>query len=183
MKERIEELMRSEGLTSVKLAELLSVQPSNISHIMSGRNNPSYDLIVKLVERFPRINPEWILLGKGDMYKCNIDNGVRAMSEQPVTNVNNNTDMPFIKQANSDMPPESNVYDTSITKNNLSEGIYSPADNISTDAQQSKLLEPKIDSSIINNLQLSEMISDSKKQVKKIILLYDDNSFEIFYNT
>ena len=40
-----------------------------MSHIINGRNNPSLDFIVKTIEHFPKINPEWLLNGTGPMYR------------------------------------------------------------------------------------------------------------------
>ncbi len=70
MKEKITFLMRSEGLSTTRLAELLEIQPSAVSHLASGRNKPSYDLLQKILVRFPRINPDWLLLGTGDPYRA-----------------------------------------------------------------------------------------------------------------
>lgn len=69
MKNRLRKLMKAEGLNSTRLAEILEIQASGISHIMSGRNKPSYDFIVKILSRFPSVNPEWLLLEKGPMYR------------------------------------------------------------------------------------------------------------------
>lgn len=69
MKNQIQELINAEGLTPSKLAEILGVQPSSISHILSGRNNPGYEFISKILVKFPSLNPRWLLLGKGDMYE------------------------------------------------------------------------------------------------------------------
>lgn len=70
MKERILSIMHEEGISSSRrFAEIIGVQPSTISHILSGRNNPGYDFIVKLLEEFPRINPDWLLRGAGTMYR------------------------------------------------------------------------------------------------------------------
>lgn len=68
MQNRLIRLMESENLNPKKFSELLGVQPSAISHILSGRNKPSYDLIVKILTAFPRLNPSWLLLEKGEMY-------------------------------------------------------------------------------------------------------------------
>ena len=62
MGEKLLKLMKSEGLTSSRLAELLGTGASNISHIISGRSKPGYDLLRKILLRFPRINPDWLLL-------------------------------------------------------------------------------------------------------------------------
>lgn len=69
MREKLLNLMRSEGLTSSRLAELLGIQPSGISHILSGRNKPSFDFVQKILRRFPNINPDWLLLDSGPMYR------------------------------------------------------------------------------------------------------------------
>ena len=69
MREKLLNLMKSEQLTASKLAELLDIQPSGISHILSGRNKPSFDLVQKILRRFPRINPDWLLLDKDEMYR------------------------------------------------------------------------------------------------------------------
>ena len=53
MKERILAVMEHEGLTPSKFAEAIGIQRSAMSHIISGRNNPSLDvLIIKILERF-----------------------------------------------------------------------------------------------------------------------------------
>jgi hypothetical protein len=72
MEEKLRKLMKHEGINSTKLAEMLGIQASGISHIMSGRNKPSYDFIVKLLNRFPQINPDWLLIDKGPMYRGEI---------------------------------------------------------------------------------------------------------------
>lgn len=73
MKDRLLQLMRSEGLTALKFAEIMEVRPSNISHIISGRNNPGFEFISRFLQRFPDINPDWIINGQGDMYRHGID--------------------------------------------------------------------------------------------------------------
>ena len=69
MKERLSKIIAAEGLTSSLLAEELGVQRSGISHILSGRNLPSFDFLLKLLERFPKLNAEWLITGQGSMYK------------------------------------------------------------------------------------------------------------------
>jgi transcriptional regulator with XRE-family HTH domain len=54
-------------MTNAEFAEAIDVQPSNISHIMSGRNKPSLDLVMKVLKRFPELRTEWLIHGKGAM--------------------------------------------------------------------------------------------------------------------
>ncbi len=50
----------------------MGVSPAVIAAIISGRNNPSYDFLVRLVKTFDWINPEWLLIGEGNMVRENI---------------------------------------------------------------------------------------------------------------
>jgi transcriptional regulator with XRE-family HTH domain len=69
MKERILEFLKRENKTSAQFAEEINVQPSGISHILSGRNNPSLDFVIKMLEKYSFISTDWLLFGKGSMYK------------------------------------------------------------------------------------------------------------------
>jgi transcriptional regulator with XRE-family HTH domain len=69
MKERILEFLRAENKSSAQFAEEIGVQPSGISHILSGRNNPSLDFVLKMLEKYRFISSEWLLFGKGPMYR------------------------------------------------------------------------------------------------------------------
>jgi transcriptional regulator with XRE-family HTH domain len=71
MKERILEFLRRENKSSVHFAEEIGVQPSGISHILSGRNKPSLDFVIKMLEKYPFLSTEWLLFGKGTMYRGN----------------------------------------------------------------------------------------------------------------
>jgi transcriptional regulator with XRE-family HTH domain len=68
MKERILEFLRIENKSSAQLADEIGVQPSSISHIISGRNNPSLDFVLKMLGRYPSLSSDWLLFGRGNMY-------------------------------------------------------------------------------------------------------------------
>jgi transcriptional regulator with XRE-family HTH domain len=74
MESKLRQLMKHEGINSTRLAEIMGIQASGVSHIMSGRNKPSFDFLLKLLQRFPQINPDWLLLDKGPMYRGEIKN-------------------------------------------------------------------------------------------------------------
>jgi len=69
MKERLSKIIASEGLTPALLADKMGIQRSGISHILSGRNYPSFDFLQKLLIHFPKLNADWLILGQGSMYK------------------------------------------------------------------------------------------------------------------
>jgi transcriptional regulator with XRE-family HTH domain len=69
MKDRLLQFLKIENKSSAQFAEEIGVQPSSISHIISGRNNPSLDFVVKMLNKYPAISTDWLLFGKGSMYK------------------------------------------------------------------------------------------------------------------
>ena len=68
-KERIDQVIKSVGMTARQFATEIHVQPGTISNMMAGRNNPSLDVMRKILQRYPTLNPEWLILGKGDMWR------------------------------------------------------------------------------------------------------------------
>lgn len=69
MKEKLLELLRSEGLKAGQFAEMLGISQGVVSHFLGGRNKPSFDVLQKILKRFPRINPDWLLLDSPQMYR------------------------------------------------------------------------------------------------------------------
>ncbi len=68
-KDRIEKLMELEGLSPTQLAAEIGVNSSNISHIVTGRNNPSLDVMKKILDRYRTISSDWLILGVGPIYR------------------------------------------------------------------------------------------------------------------
>lgn len=81
---RLKELLEYFNESASGFSEKIDVQRSNISHIMSGRNKPSLDFILKILKAYPDINLYWLLNGKGNMIK-NLPNN----SEVPTLFENN----------------------------------------------------------------------------------------------
>ena len=69
MNTRIQKFIEAEGLTAARFADAIGVQRSNVSHILSGRNKPGFDFIEKMLRKYPELNADWLILGKGHMYK------------------------------------------------------------------------------------------------------------------
>ena len=69
MNERIRQFLLTENKSSAQFAEEIGVQPSGISHILSGRNKPSLDFIIKMLERYRNLSVDWLLFGHGTMYR------------------------------------------------------------------------------------------------------------------
>jgi transcriptional regulator with XRE-family HTH domain len=72
MKDRLLKLIRQYNLTSSRFADELGVQRSGISHILSGRNQPSFDFLVKLLSKYTEISPDWLIMGSGTMFRASL---------------------------------------------------------------------------------------------------------------
>ena len=69
MRTRLQQLMDKEGISPARFAEIVGVQRSSVSHILSGRNNPSLEFIQKILTAFPKISSDWLIIGSGAMYR------------------------------------------------------------------------------------------------------------------
>ena len=66
---RLEIILDYYSLNASSFADKIGVQRSSLSHLLSGRNKPSLDFILKILEAFPDLDLYWILNGKGDFPK------------------------------------------------------------------------------------------------------------------
>lgn len=121
MKDRLLQFLTMEQLSPSRLSEIIGIQRSGLSHILSGRNKPGFDFIQKMLLKFPSINAEWLITGKGKMYK-----------EQP-------TPLPDIKKEIefSDKSPENTLFSQEIqfpkpSEKFVNEKILSNDDKIRT---------------------------------------------------
>ena len=147
-KERIEKIIESEGLSSSQFASEIGISIPNMSHIISGRNKPSLDVLKKILERFKTISSDWLILGIGPMYReIRQSQTLKLFDEEPET----------IEK--SDKYNEKIIEKTSVSKNTI----------------QSESLNPKQE---IQNI--APIIAKSVKVVKKIIIYFDDNTFQEF---
>lgn len=64
MVDRIQKIMQEKNLTPSQFAEALGIQRSGLSHILSGRNQPSLEFVKKLIQRFPDVDLYWLLTGE-----------------------------------------------------------------------------------------------------------------------
>lgn len=68
---RLEKIINYYDLTAAAFAEKVEVQRSSISHLLSGRNKPSLEFVLKVVTHFPEVNLYWLLNGKGSFPQVN----------------------------------------------------------------------------------------------------------------
>ena len=66
---RLEQILDFYSLTASTFADKIGVQRSSLSHLLSGRNKPSLDFVMKVVEVFDEVDLYWLLNGSGNFPK------------------------------------------------------------------------------------------------------------------
>ena len=157
MKERLLQLLDLENLTPSKFADLIGVQRSSVSHILSDRNKPSYDFLQKTLKTFPGLKADWLMLGEGPMYEhmgreTDISTGKQLKTNAEVQNSDGAIDMqlPFSS--------DTERVDTSSNVDSLS-----AADSDQTGTPE----EHSVDS----------VASFPGKRIVQVMLFYDDDTF------
>ncbi|MHC1778731.1 MAG: helix-turn-helix domain-containing protein [Bacteroidales bacterium] len=148
MKNRLQRFLELEQLTPAKLADILGIQRSGLSHILSGRNKPGFDLIQKMLIKFPALNADWLITGRGKIYKESNPSVENKVSPTLFGNSDN------IKE---------------IDKS----GVISVSADIKDNREGNDETEP-----LENEIKPEFSVVARKKAIlKKVILIYSDNTF------
>ena len=163
MNDRIEILLDEIDMSPSLFADAIGVQRATISHILSGRNNPSLDFVQKVLGRFPDINPDWILSGKGDIWRKTSITNSEQQAPAPESVKQKRQSKLFAEEEKSD--------EASIEKNLDKAGdkkIVAESDPKESKAQNPAIPERKPPPTGVS----------LKKQIVKVIVLYNDHTFE-----
>ena len=83
MKDRLQQFLDIKNISAARLADMMGIQRSALSHILGGRNKPSYDFISKFITLFPYVNAEWFITGKGEAFKNMASSGTLPATPSP----------------------------------------------------------------------------------------------------
>ncbi|TRX16179.1 helix-turn-helix domain-containing protein [Flavobacterium franklandianum] len=113
---RLEYILDYYSLNASSFADKIGVQRSSLSHLLSGRNKPSLDFILKIMDVFPEVDLYWILNGKGTFPKSEIENEVNRVQPTPTfnnaiveTKIEKQTDLFSEKNSNAKNKTEENL--------------------------------------------------------------------------
>ncbi len=178
-KERIEYIILEKQLTDGDFCAKAGISAATLSHIKSGRSRPSLTILRGVVEGFPDLNPEWVLLGRGEMYS----------NSTPSTNVG----------TESDENAQSEVHDAD---NNI--GLFSGVNDMfssssaSSPQQTSRLGERAQPNAALQRQQMAERMEQAKVNVAEVVretlaqtqkpqrkivevrIFFDDGTYETF---
>ncbi len=82
---RLKKILEHHNLTASQFADQIGVQRSSISHILSGRNKPSLDFVLKVTNKFSDVDIYWLLNGKGTYPKNGSSSPASLFSQPEVT--------------------------------------------------------------------------------------------------
>ncbi|AEH02246.1 helix-turn-helix transcriptional regulator [Lacinutrix sp. 5H-3-7-4] len=100
---RLKKVIDYYGESASSFAEKIGVQRSSISHILSGRNKPSLEFVLKVLSTFPEVELYWLMNGKGNF--PSVENNKPKIEKKPIAE---NQDL-FSKSENENLPKEISV--------------------------------------------------------------------------
>lgn len=155
MKERLIQLLDLEQLSPSKFADIIGVQRSSISHVISGRNKPSFDFLQKTLKAFPGLNATWLMLGEGTMY------------EQMGRSISGNL-------FDSQVEPEGQTEELiSETEEGLRE--IEPSESTPESPAPAQNMESSLKAEAIK-----ELASSGAKRIVQVMVIYEDDTFRAF---
>lgn len=200
--QRIVKLMEVQQVTARRFASEIGIQASTVSNIVNERNNPSLEVLQRILSTYPSVSPDWLILGSGSMYREINDSqqlklfdiepiekvhtsdtqaleSSRRVSESQIKKAVRNTQS--ANQANSQSAIQANsqsaVQANSQSANQAGDGL---SDNDDIDSREDGWLE-----SGLNDDDCSTIRTDKRRgyrSIKKVVILYDDGSYEEISN-
>ena len=150
---RLQQFLSAENLSQAQFADIIGVARASVSHILAGRNKPGFDFIYSMAANFPNLNVEWLVTGRGKMYKTQTDLfPIEASEPQPQPQI-----APAAPQEPY-FPPQPPVTQAapSVTAAPLPE----------TPATQS------------NTLGTTRKIPVGQRNISRMVILFDDNTYQ-----
>ena len=193
MNRRFQTILDLENLSPAQLADRLGVQRSGISHILSGRNKPSFELLQRVVQSFPEISAEWLITGNGKPLKEQNQAATSGAASSAASGATSGA----ANSRSSGTTPSISPSTTSGSNNSSTSGTISgatpPFEGLFNSSEAAT--EPQIPAQTSDIEGIEDEISDfqplqssifdanpandrEKRALKRVILIYNDNTFE-----
>ena len=197
MNRRFQTILDLENLSPAQLADRLGVQRSGISHILSGRNKPSFELLQRVVQSFPEISAEWLITGNGKPLKEQNQAAASGAASSAASGATSGTASSAANSRSSGTTPSISPSTTSGSNNSSTSGTISgattPFEGLFNSSEAAT--EPQIPAQTSDIEGIEDEISDfqplqssifdanpandrEKRALKRVILIYNDNTFE-----
>lgn len=190
MIDRINLIMQAKNITPSQFADEINIQRSGMSHIMSGRNKPSLDFIMRVLKRYPEIDTDWLLFGKGEMYST--PSQANIVPEVPGTDVN----IPqgaANKQTTTDFGGQMDMFATETREKNGSNLFFETAGTeqdtkepvlqvVETEARSDshELVENGVNKIATKIVHENAIVEKKSRKAVRYLVFYSDHTFEEF---
>ncbi len=166
MNNRIELIIEKMNLSSSQFADEIGVARAIISHLITGRNKPSLDVVRKILLRFPQINPDWLLTGKGDFYRSPIENVI--------------IDETIVKAPEERKKNQPTLFPEEVHRamNTLGKSTHESL-GPKTGLEQLDHTHKSFPGSTASAEEQKNIRLNTKNEVQTIIMIYSDNTFEL----
>ena len=162
--ERIKELIDNSGLTHKEFAEKIEVSPAIISHILSGRNKPSLQVVQRITNVYTNVNLNYLLSGAGELYRTK-----PSFSEPEKKEETSALSTGFNDGVRPVAPPDS----TPLARKETSQGLPLPPKEPVSPKQAEEQNDRKTN---VNNSNLQKL--NREKQIERVIIFYSDKTME-----
>lgn len=199
MIDRIKQVMDYSQLSTTSFADTIGISRSGLTHLLTGRNQPSLDVARKILAKFPEISTEWLIMGMGDMIRT--DN-------QEVQTAQPSSEAPDSDQhlaENSKMMQQADLFGEYVTQDDSEDDVVDPRheqteEPVAVDGAAETVLIPQplpastpapIQNQVVRTRVKSAPAPNKRertvgnvpvqeKKLQKIVFFYDDHTFEVF---
>ncbi len=161
-KERIEYIIKEMSLSNVEFSQLTGIAPATISHITSGRSKPTLPIFKAIVVAFPELNPQWVFMGEGPVYKKSEAETDAVVSEQPVLRQTGTGSLDLFSNAQPSV------------KTRTAETV-----KVKPQVQPAKPIDVLGLKEVIKS-SVDEALGHRKRQIVEVRIFFDDGTYEAF---
>ena len=172
MLERINLILKSRNLNAAQFADEIGVQRSSVSHILTGRNNASLDFLLKVLNRYPEIDTDWLLTGKGIMMRRTASGSNTYPEIKPEEPTSSTSVFPTNKVPDDLFAQIMDIQDINISKPRVVDNDPVEVSEEKSPLTQKDKQQQKPDERV--------RITDSARQIEKIVIFYSDKTFEYY---
>lgn len=197
MKDRILQIMRSEGMTQQEFSRATGLSPASLSSIFNGRTAPTMKHAEAMHRRFPNLNLSWLLFGEGEMFLSDESGsqGEGNVSDDAGTNVNRTSDTLFpeydtpgsvnsLKSQNTSPNNPANASGTAYSHNvrareanRNANGVPSEHPSVlnSFDSEREAFMD-----ALQAEMEFAKLHNIKRRKITEIRIFFDDGTFETF---
>jgi transcriptional regulator with XRE-family HTH domain len=153
--------MDYKGISPSQLADTIGVQRSNVTHVLNGRNKPSFQFIEKMLQIFPDLNAKWLLLGEGIMVDLPLK--AKTLFDQLSEPVKTPT-IPSIQNNQSD------PLDTSGKPEIIAPPVLQSREDDIPPVPEKKVVQS----------ELQDQFFSPEKPIERIVVFFKDQTFKVY---